>query len=56
MDSVFVTCMCGHFHSHPKAMKELLERMQTLGLVIRHKGTITIKSDEPDFRPFGEEW
>lgn len=41
-ESVFVTCMCGHFHSYPKAMKELLKRMQALGLITTNKERITI--------------
>ncbi len=41
-ESVFITCMCGHFHSYPKAMKEQLKRMNVLGLITTNKGTITI--------------
>ena len=41
--SVFVTCMCGHFSSYEKAMRDALKRMQSLGLIIRHKnGMISI--------------
>lgn len=43
VESVFVSCMCGHFHSHEQAMKEVLKRMLSLGLIVRHKNdTITI--------------
>lgn len=42
-EEVLVTCMCGHFHSFPKAMKEQLRRMQSLGLITVNKDkTITI--------------
>lgn len=41
-ESVFITCMCGHFHSYPKAMKEVLKRMQALGLITTNKRMITI--------------
>lgn len=41
--SVLVTCLCGHFGSNEKAMKEALKRMQSLDLIIRHRnGTISI--------------
>jgi hypothetical protein len=33
-EEVLVTCMCGHFHSYPKAMRKELKRMQSLGLII----------------------
>ncbi len=57
LESVFVTCMCGHFGSYEKAMKEALKRMQSLGLIIRHKnGTISIVSEGLGFRPFDQEW
>lgn len=56
-ESVFVACMCGHFGGNEKAMKEQLERMQSLGLIIRHKnGTISIVSEGLGFRPFDQEW
>lgn len=41
-ESVFVTCMCGHFHSCPKAMQPMLKRMVALGLIKRDKEKITI--------------
>ena len=41
-ESVFVTCMCGHFHSYPKAMKEVLKRMVSLGLIKKDKEKIII--------------
>ena len=41
-ESVFITCLCGHFHSYEKAMKELLKRMRSLGLVNFKNQTITI--------------
>lgn len=42
VESVFVTCMCGHFHSTPKAMLQLLKRMAALGLIKKQKNKITI--------------
>jgi hypothetical protein len=42
VESVFLTCLCGHFHSYPKAMKEVLKRMQTLGLVTIKNSNISI--------------
>ena len=42
VESVFVTCMCGHFHSYPKAMKEVLKRMVSLGLIKKDKEKIMI--------------
>lgn len=42
VESVFITCMCGHFHSYPKAMKEVLKQMVALGLVKKDNNKITI--------------
>ena len=42
VESVFVTCMCGHFHSYPKAMKDVMKRMQALRLITINKEKITI--------------
>ncbi len=41
-ESVFVTSMCGMFHSYPKAMAKELKRMAILGLITRGKEKITI--------------
>ena len=41
-ESVFVTCLCGHFHSYPKAMREAVNRMAALGLIRKEKDNITI--------------
>ena len=41
-ESVFVTCLCGHFHSYPKAMKEVVKRMRDLSLIAEIDKTITI--------------
>lgn len=42
VESVFVTCLCGHFHSYPKAMKEVVKKMNALGLITTTKEKITI--------------
>lgn len=56
-ESVLATCMCGYFHTHAKHAEELLMRMQSLGLIIRHKNdTISITTEGLGFRPFGMEW
>ena len=41
-ESVFVTSLCGAFHSCPKVMKAVLKRMADLGLIRMDKGKITI--------------
>ena len=41
-ESVFVTCLCGHFHSYPKAMMEVVKRMRDLSLIAEIDKTITI--------------
>jgi len=40
--SVFVTCLCGHFHRYPKAMKEVVKRMRDLSLIAEIDKTIAI--------------
>ena len=42
-EGAFITCMCGHFHSFPKAMKAVLKQMLSLGLVKKMNQTITIQ-------------
>ncbi len=42
MESVFVTCLCGHFHSYPKAMNEVVKRMADIGIIKKGKEKITI--------------
>lgn len=41
-ESVFVTCLCGAFHSFPKPMKEVVKRMQDLSLIRVKDKKITI--------------
>lgn len=41
-ESVLLTCMCGAFHSYPRAMKHVLKRMSDLGLIKRKGEQITI--------------
>lgn len=41
-ESVFVTCLCGHFHSYPKAMKEIVKRMADIGIIKKEKDKITM--------------
>lgn len=45
-ESVFITCLCGRFHSYPKPMKEVLKRMQTLGLVTIKNNSISMYDNE----------
>ena len=42
VESVFVTSLCGHFNSYPRAMKELLKRMVAIGLIQKDKEKIMI--------------
>lgn len=42
VESVFITCMCGHFHSYPKAMKEVVKRMADIGIIKKEKDRVTI--------------
>ena len=56
-ESVLATCMCGYFHTHAQHAVELLKRMQSLGLVIRHRdGTVSVTKEGLGFRPFDQEW
>lgn len=41
-ESVLITCMCGFFHSYPRAMQQVLKRMSALGLIKRKGEQITI--------------
>lgn len=41
-ESVFLTCLCGHFHSYPQAMQELLKLMQKQGLISVKNHNVTI--------------
>ena len=43
LKSVYVTGMCGRFHSYPKAMTQALRRMQALGLVEVKSHMVTIQ-------------
>ena len=40
--SVFVTCLCGHFHTYPKAASTILREMKGLGLVEVRGGTVRV--------------
>lgn len=39
----FVTCLRGYFHSFPKAMKAVVKRMQSLGLIKKKDKMINIQ-------------
>lgn len=39
--SVMTTCLCGYFHTYPKAAEMLLRRCKQLGLVGIHQGKVT---------------
>ena len=50
--------MAGHFHITQKMAEPLVWRIKGLGLIHvknRHDVYFT-NTDEPDFRPFGQEW
>lgn len=38
----FVTCLCGHFHSNPKAAEAILQDMKGLGLIEDKRGTVRV--------------
>lgn len=40
--SVFVTCLCGHFHTYTKAAEAILKEMNRAGLVVVKRGTVQI--------------
>ena len=41
--SVIVTCLCGHFHTFPKAADKLLMRCKKSGLVVANGDTWNIQ-------------
>jgi hypothetical protein len=40
--SIFVTCLCGYFHTYPKAATALLKELRRLGFAKVKAGDVTI--------------
>ena len=40
--SVFVTCLCGHFHTYTKAVASILRDLKKLGLIETRGGTVRV--------------
>jgi len=41
-ESAFITFLCGHFHSYPKAMNDVLKEMMNAGLVSVKDGMVKV--------------
>lgn len=42
--SVFITCLCGHFHTYPKAAETILRELKRLRMVEESGGSVRILS------------
>lgn len=42
LESVFITCLCGRFHTYPKDAQRLVNRMLNLNVISVVKGKVSI--------------
>jgi hypothetical protein len=41
--SIFETYLCGYFHSYPKGVRPIIDRMKELGLVKMKQGMVEVQ-------------